>query len=252
MTLISLASLSVMGLSSALISGVTGLAGGVLLLSFLLLSFPIEVAIPLHALAQVLANLSRVLVLREHIDWRIWRAFNLLTIPAGLLGAYSVPYLPKSLIQGLVGVVILLAAVYTLRPKRPSYTSDAGSLQKGRYVALGAVSSGLGMVVGATGPLIAPFFLIAGLKRERFIATKSGCQLTVQVIKTVIFAQMLSFPYLSYSQELGLIVLGVFAGTYLAKRLLAKVSGAWLETLIALMLVTLGGRMILSALGLAS
>lgn len=230
----------------------TGLAGGVLLLSVLLLSFPLEVVIPIHALVQVLSNLSRVALLREHIDWQIWRAFNLLTVPAGVIGAYSIAYLPRDLIRGLVGAVVLLAAVYALKPRaRPALaTTTTTPSGRGRYVALGAISSGLGMVVGATGPLIAPFFMIAGLKRERFIATKSGCQLTVQLIKTVIFAQLLSFSYLDYRLELTLIVAGVLTGTWLAKRLLAQVTGAWLELVIALMLICLGGKMTLEALGL--
>lgn len=238
----------IIGLTSALISGVTGLAGGVLLLSCLSLMFPIEVVIPLHALVQVLANLSRVLLLRPHIEWSIWRAFNLLTIPAGLLGAYSVTFLPRDVIKGAVGLVVLLAAFYTLKPKQNTvFQADLSTAGRQRYVVLGAVSSLLGMVVGATGPLIAPFFMIAGLKRERFIATKSACQLTVQLIKTAIFAQLLDFTYQDYSTELGFTVCGVILGTWIAKKALAKVNGAWLETLIALMLIVLAGRMIMSA-----
>jgi uncharacterized protein len=238
----------IIGLTSALISGVTGLAGGVLLLSCLSLMFPIEVVIPLHALVQVLANLSRVLLLRPHIEWSIWRAFNLLTIPAGLLGAYSVTFLPRDVIKGAVGLVVLLAAFYTLKPKQNTvFQADLSTAGRQRYVVLGAVSSLLGMVVGATGPLIAPFFMIAGLKRERFIATKSACQLTVQLIKTAIFAQLLDFTYQDYSAELGFTVCGVVLGTWVAKKALAKVNGAWLETLIALMLIILAGRMIMSA-----
>jgi uncharacterized protein len=238
----------IIGLTSALISGVTGLAGGVLLLSCLSLMFPIEVVIPLHALVQVLANLSRVLLLRPHIEWSIWRAFNLLTIPAGLLGAYGVTFLPRDVIKGAVGLVVLLAAFYTLKPKQNTAPQTGLSTAgRQRYVILGAVSSLLGMVVGATGPLIAPFFMIAGLKRERFIATKSACQLTVQLIKTAIFAQLLDFTYQDYSAELGFTVCGVVFGTWVAKKVLAKVNGAWLETLIALMLIVLASRMIMSA-----
>ena len=238
------------GLSSALISGVTGLAGGVLLLSCLSLIYPIEVVIPIHALVQVLANLSRVLLLKQHIEWSIWRAFNLLTVPAGLLGAYSVTFLPQNAIKGSVGLVVLLAAFYTLKPAKKLSSESLGAqpLGRKRYIALGATSSFLGMVVGATGPLIAPFFMIAGLKRERFIATKSACQLTVQIIKTIIFSQVLHFSYQSYSLELGFTVFGVLLGTWIAKKILAKVSGSWLETLIACMLVTLAARMIFKAI----
>jgi len=256
------------GFASSLVSGLTGLAGGVLLLSALALLFPIEVVIPLHASAQVLANLSRVLMLRDFIEWRIWSAFNLLTIPAGLLGAYAVPYLPKELIKASVGAVILLAALYSLKalmappstPKLEASAPEADELaptleephaqvsSRARYVALGATSSLLGMVVGATGPLIAPFFMIAGLKRERFIATKSACQLTVQLIKTALFAQVLSFSYMSYKEELSLALVGILTGTWVAKRLLSRLSGPWLELLIVALLITLGGRMIIEVL----
>ena len=251
------------GLSSAFISGLTGLAGGVLLLSCLSLYFPISVVIPLHALIQVAANSSRVFLLKEHIEWKIWRNFNLLSIPAGIIGAYSVSYLPKTSIKLAVGTVILLAAIYTLQPKVKKQVAQLGSSDidhkklssqeltfpwSWRYVCLGALSSLLGMVVGATGPLIAPFFMIAGLKRERFIATKSACQLTVQFIKTILFFRFLSFDYLEYTNPISLTIIGVFAGTWLAKKVLLKITGVWLEKIIAVMLVILALRMIASVI----
>ena len=243
----------IVGAGSALVSGMTGLAGGVLLLSYLSLTFPIEVVIPIHALVQVLANLSRVILLRSQINWEIWKAFNLFTIPAGLLGAYGVSFLPQQLIKSAVGVVVIFAALYTAKKTYFGHRSIAESSQKKRrgqrrYVVLGAISSLLGMVVGATGPLIAPFFMMDGLKRERFIATKSACQLTVQVIKTVIFAQILNFSYTDYSVELSLIVLGVFFGTWVAKKMLAKVRGSWLEMIITIMLLVIGSRLLIGGL----
>ena len=104
------------------------------------------------------------------------------------------------------------------------------------------------MVVGATGPLIAPFFMIAGLKRERFIATKSACQLTVQFIKTILFFRFLSFDYLEYMNPIGLTIIGVFTGTWCAKKVLLKITGVWLEKVIAVMLVILALRMIASVI----
>ena len=233
------------GLISALVSGMTGLAGGVLLLSVLTVSLPLEAVVPLHALIQVIANLSRVLLLRQHIEWRIWRAFNLLALPAGIAGVYCVTAFPKDLTRGLIGFVITLAAVYMLTPSRPKSKMTTHSA---RYVLLGAISSLLGMVVGATGPLIAPFFIIGGLSRERFIATKSACQLTVQVIKTILFAQLLNFAYAKYTSSIILITTGVLLGTWVARRLLARIQGVWLEKLTALLLIVLGTRLIISAL----
>ncbi len=248
------------GLSSALISGITGLAGGVLLLSALSTLLPIEVVIPIHALVQVLANLSRVLLLSSKIEWAIWRSFNLLTIPAGLIGAYSVQYLPQRALRFSVGAVVIFAALYTLKKTLVGKNKDQAEENKGgdhpqhqsmsvTYLTLGCISSLLGMVIGATGPLIAPFFMMDGLKRERLIATKSACQLTVQVIKTIIFLQILDFAYIDYSSEISLVVIGVFGGTWLAKRILSRVQGDWLELLISFMLVVIGCRLLLRGLG---
>ena len=258
MSLLVMACFILIGLSSAFISGLTGLAGGVLLLSCLSLFFPISVVIPLHALIQVAANSSRVFLLKEHIEWKVWRDFNLLSIPAGIIGAYSVSYLPKSSIKIAVGIVIFLAATYTLWPRvkkqvsslgrpdlssREQFVEDIKVGRSWRYVSLGALSSLLGMVVGATGPLIAPFFMIAGLKRERFIATKSACQLTVQFIKTILFFKLLSFDYSVHINPIALTVSGVFLGTWLAKKVLRRITGGWLEKVIALMIIILAIRM---------
>lgn len=233
------------GLGSALISGMTGLAGGVLLLIVLALILPLEAVIPLHALIQVIANFSRIILLRDHIQWNIWLAFNALAIPAGLLGAYCAQDLPHAWIRLGIGVVIIIAAIFALRaPKNTEITT----VSRARYVILGFVSSLLGMIVGASGPLIAPFFMIGGLTRERFIATKSACQLTIQLIKTVIFAQILSFSYQAYSTEILVTTIGVFGGTWAARRLLAKIKGQWLEKGVILILFIFGGKMIWTGL----
>jgi uncharacterized membrane protein YfcA len=170
-----------------------------------------------------------------------------------------------------VGAVVIFAALYTLKKTLVGKSKDQVEENKGKtkdqveenkvedhpqhqsisvtYLTLGCISSLLGMVIGATGPLIAPFFMMDGLKRERLIATKSACQLTVQVIKTIIFLQILDFAYVDYSSEISLVVIGVFGGTWLAKRILSRVQGDWLELLISFMLVVIGCRLLLRGLG---
>ena len=236
-----------------------------MLLSALSSVLPIELVIPLHALIQVLANLSRVLILRANIDWTIWRAFNLLTIPAGIIGAYCLSDLPKQVLQIAVGGIVIFAALYTLKKTlrtqestnstveidqvtRPEPSTNSVKRAPLRYILLGMVSSLLGMVIGATGPLIAPFFMIDGLKRERFIATKSACQLTVQVIKTAIFVQVLNFDYGAHLNVILMMVIGVLGGTYIAKKTLRRISGAWLEVLIAILLILMGSKLLLKGL----
>ena len=67
---LSLAFLGVVFGTSAL-SGVFGMAGGLILLGFLLAWLPATTAIAVHGVIQLGANGSRAFLSRHYIDWRI-------------------------------------------------------------------------------------------------------------------------------------------------------------------------------------
>jgi len=78
--------LALVTVATSTVSGVIGLAGGMLLLSALLLVFDPVVAIPLHGAVQLVSNGSRAWFQRPHVRWDAVVRFVWPLLPAGALG----------------------------------------------------------------------------------------------------------------------------------------------------------------------
>ena len=70
MTLLAGAFVVLAAFVTATVSGVLGMAGGLLLLGALLLVLPVAVAVVVHGLLQLVSNGWRVFLQRAHIAWR--------------------------------------------------------------------------------------------------------------------------------------------------------------------------------------
>ena len=88
---------------------------------------------------------------------------------------------------------------------------------------LGLFSGFLGLLVGATGPLLAPFFLRDDLQRQNIVATKAACQIVTHIVKVPIFLA-LGFPYLDHWQLIVGLCLAAVVGTKLGVMTLGKIS----------------------------
>lgn len=212
-----LALLSGASFLAALITGVTGLAGGVVLMSALVLFYDVTTAIALHALLQAFSNFIRVLVFRKNIDWPSALRFVSLVIPGVYLGAQLGQNFPKQAIEVALGGIILWSS-FQIKPKLEP------SENKSIFIVLGFVSSFLGMIVGVVGPFIAPFFIKAGLTKEKLIATKSFGQAAVQIAKVITFSSLLNFSFWQFQQEIFAMFMAILVATLLAKKVLKNIS----------------------------
>ncbi len=245
MEALDLAILGVAGLLTAALSAVVGMAGGITLLSVMLLFFEPLVAIPIHGVVQLVSNSSRTVVQRKHIDWSIIWRYSLMLVPMGFVGIEIAQALPATVTRALIGVFVLIATW------RPGWlligTHPERSDIHRRFFFLGAVVGVLNMTIGAAGPLIAPFFLRIGLSRQALIGTKAACQAAGHLVKIAIFG-IAGFVFADYAVVLGVLCSSVIAGTWIGSQLLEHVSERsfkWLYqgvlTLIALRLVVWEG-----------
>ena len=206
--------------ATAVLSGVLGMAGGVALLGVLLFYLPPLVAIPLHGVIQLVSNGSRLVAQRHHarFDWIGWYAVPL--VPAGLVGLRVAQALPERVLEGAIGVVVLLA---TWLPKRSGADAARAQRPRLRFVALGGCSGFLNMVVGASGVLIDPFFLGLGLSRQALVGTKAACQAIGHTVKVGLFLAS-GFAFAAYAPLLALGAACAASGTWLGSRLLDQLS----------------------------
>jgi uncharacterized protein len=223
---------------TSLLTAVLGLGGGVVLLAAMLLHVEPLVAIPLHAAVQIISNATRTWIQREHVAWRLfaWHAPPLL--PAGLIGLYLAQGLPADLLSAIIGGFVLLA---TWRPRWLFLGLDPARVPgERRFFALGCVTGVLNPMLGATGPLLGPFFLNLGLSRQAIVGTFAACQVAGHLVKLVLFGST-GFDFAPFALPLLLLCVLVVAGTWV---------GSWLLDSVDERVFTWLYRGVLSAVGL--
>ena len=168
-------------LATAVLSGVIGMAGGVLLMAVLVTLLPVASAMILHGAVQAASNGARFLFLREHVIWAImpYYAVGALVAVALFVSLALVP--DPALVLILVGSFPWLARVVpTLRGldvRRPVTA-----------VACGATVTAAQLLAGASGPLLDAFYLRTEVDRRSIVATKALTQAAGHVVKIAYYA----------------------------------------------------------------
>jgi uncharacterized membrane protein YfcA len=231
-------------LLSAALSAVVGMAGGITLLGVMLLFDDPLVVIPLHGAVQLVANGSRTVVQRRHVRWDILARYAVFAFPMGFVGLAVAREIPPQGLKAAIGVFVLAA---TWRPGwlllgRHPEQIDA----RRRFLVLGGVTGALNVLIGATGPLIAPFFLNLGLSRFALIGTKAACQATGHLAKIAVFV-IGGFAFTPYVGLLAGMVPAAIVGTWAGSRLLEYVDEVWFTRLYKGVLTLVALRLVVAA-----
>jgi len=170
----------VAALLTALLSGVFGMAGGLILMGVLAFVLPVQAAFVTHGLLQLVANGWRMILHRRHVRWDIVGWYALASLLAGLIAAMLSFAPSKPVLFLLLGLVPFL----TWLP-RHSFTLDAARPQ--HAFLSGLAVTGLNLTAGVAGPLLDIFFVRTELSRHAIVATKAATQVFSHLAKIVVF-----------------------------------------------------------------
>lgn len=210
-----LLALALIGLSfvTSLITATFSLGGGTLMIAALALVFPPAVVVPIHGCVQLGSNGGRAIVQWQHIQWRLIVWISLGALVGIAVGAQFVSVLPAHLFTIAIAVFVL---VTTWLPP-PSFVGESRVIQ---FIG-GAVTSALGMVVGATGMLIAGF--VRGLPDRRQLVATHAMLMTIQNTFKIVAFTTIGFAFSSYLPLVVAMVVSGFIGTNVGSRLLLRV-----------------------------
>jgi len=162
------------GLFAGIVSGIIGTGSSIMLVPVLAHVYGPKAAVPIMAVAAVMANASRILVWWREIDWRACAAYAATGVPAAVLGARTMLVLPPRAVDAAMGVFLL-----SMIPARRWLAANLVSLRLTHLAAAGAVIGFLTGIVAATGPADVPFFIGYGLTKGAFIGTEAAASLAV-------------------------------------------------------------------------
>ena len=209
--------LSASAFIAATISGIFGMAGGALLLGCMLATgmSPL-LAIPIHGAVQLVSNLTRTLAYLKSVYWQVFILFAFFSLPGPILASYFIGSVDANMIK----IFIACAIIYATWAPKWSLRNIPDEIA---FSIAGFIAGFLGILIGAVGPTIAPFFIRKGFHKERIIATKAICQGFIHITKIITFG-LIGFNFTEQSHIILPMIVCVIFGTFFGKYLVKKIS----------------------------
>ena len=204
-------------IGTSFLSGIFGMAGGLILMGVLLALLPVPEAMALHAVTQMASNGWRGLLWWRHVRWRAAAAFLFGCTVAFVLWTFwrYVPSKPVAFL--LLGVTPFLVRVMPADLKPDPERLLHGTLY-------GSACMTLMLLTGVSGPLLDTYFLGGGMERRQIVATKAFCQVFSHGAKFVYFGGLVDQAAGLDPWMAGLAIVASMIGTSLARPILDRLT----------------------------
>ena len=207
---------------TSVLSGVMGMAGGVILIAVLVLVLPVPSAMILHGILQGVANGSRAWILREHIRWEILPTYFIGVCFVFIFFLYTSIVVDAAIVLIIVGCFPWVSQ-FLPKGKGLNITNRSTSLL------CGVIVTAAQLIAGASGPLLDAFYQRTPLTRHEIVASKALTQTLGHIFKIIYFSIVVvtQDEYKLEGFSLWLIPVAVAAsitGTHLGTRLLDRIS----------------------------
>lgn len=220
-------------LITSFISGIFGMAGGLILMAVLTAMVPVATAMVVHGAVQMVSNGYRAILWRKYIDWAIFRRYALGSVAAILL-LFAISWRPEATAVYL----LLAAAAFTVWI--PKNLIDIDVQRRGQAEAAGFLLQGMNTLAGVTGPLLDIFFARTVMDRRAVVATKAITQVFAHLVKVAFWGSALwaaetvsSLPPLwFFAAAVPLSMLGTTLGGKLLERMTDINFRRWMRLLV--------------------
>lgn len=230
-----------LGLVAGTVGGIVGFGSSIMVMPALVLVFGPREAVPIMAIASLMANASRVMVWWRVIDWRAAAVYAATGMPAAALGARTLLALPVGLVEAVLGLFFI-----AMIPLRRWLAHRHWRLRLWHLALVGAVIGFLTGIVVSTGPISTPFFLAHGLVKGAFLGTEALGSLAVYAAKVLTFRTLGALP-LDMAVKGVIVGSSLVAGAFVAKRVVLALDAAKFRLLMDGLLLLAGLTMLWAA-----
>jgi len=210
--------LAISAVVTSFISGILGMAGGMILMGILLALMPLPAAMMLHGATQLASNGWRALLWRNVVAWHVLRGYFLGALISA--AAFAMVQLVASKPVALILLGLTPFASLAL-PEKLHLNVE----RRGHPLACGIICTMLSLTSGVSGPILDVFFVRSKLSRHAVVATKAMTQSFSHILKIAYFGGLVATdrgtvePWIA-----GVMVLLAFGGTQLSRRVLERMN----------------------------
>lgn len=221
-------------LATSFLSGVFGMAGGMILMGALVYMLPVPTAMMLHGVTQLASNGWRATLWWRYIKPSIVLRFSLGSIAA--LVAFSI----VRLVPDRATVLILLGLLPFIAVFLPDQFAPRADRAGGAELS-GALSGAFQLLAGVSGPLLDTFFVRTPHDRRVIVATKGACQIVSHSVKLIYFGGLAIADAEMPGIWIFVMAVGLaIAGTTLARQLLERLTDAQFRRWTKYLVLTIG------------
>jgi uncharacterized membrane protein YfcA len=234
--------LAVSAVVTSFISGILGMAGGLILMGVLLALMPVPAAMMLHGVTQLASNGWRAFLWRGYVDWRIFRGYLYGSLAITALFAVFQFVVGKPVVLIVMGltpfVALALPESLHLNVERRWHSSICG-----------AICTVLSLTAGVSGPILDTFFVRSKMTRHAVVATKATTQSLSHLLKIGYFGGIVATGRGTVEPWMGaMMIVLAFAGTTLSTRVLERMNDASFRMWTRRVVMTIGVAYLASGL----
>lgn len=168
------------------------------------------------------SSASRILVFKQHINWKIFAWFVPFSIPAVIIGAWLMR-LANPLYLEIFVALFLLANLPELFKNKKALQQEEQPYPTYILAMVGFIAGFVSGITGAIGLLFNRFYLRYGLTKEQIVATRAANEISLHIIKLAVYVMLGMYSYKAISYGL-LVALGAIASSFTIKYILPYIS----------------------------
>jgi len=225
-------SLFILTTLTSTLAGICGMGGGLILAISLPLFVPITAVIPIHGTTQLASNISRLCFSFKDVYWPV--------VPKFIMGsAIGVIAFSLFLVNLPTQYIPLFIAIYLLMSLWVSPIKAILNKIENFYL-VGAIQTGLGLLVGAPGPLTITLLLKTLNDKDQVIATASLLMGLSNLAKVITYLS-LGFIFSDYLSIIIFAIIGASLGSYIGTKVRDKIDNQvlmkWLKWILTFMAI---------------
>jgi uncharacterized membrane protein YfcA len=239
---------SVAAFFASVLGSLSGFGVSVVMMPVLVLVLGARDAVPALTIATLVGNLSRVAFNRAELRFSAAGWYLLGAVPAAAAGGFCFAHAPERLLAVLMAAFLIGSVIYRNVRKREERAAGP-PMTENRLAVVGLCTGALSALVGGAGPLVAPFFLAAGLTKAAFIGTEALAAAGVHIVKLGAYgsAQVMS----AQAALAGLIAApSIILGSWAGKQIIDRVSQQTFARIIESMMLAAALTLVVRAAGL--
>jgi uncharacterized protein len=231
--------LALAGFIGFLISTVAGGGGSLILVPIVSFLIGAQQVAPVVSLGEMVQRPVRLILFWKSIRWDVVK----FAVPGAIAGSFLGAYVFSTAAAEWLQIVVGLFLISTLFQYRFGEEERTFSVKTWYFLPLEFVVSFFSGLIGATGPVLNPFYLNAGIDKEEMVGTKTANSFLSGLVQIGTYS---FFGALHGELWLYGLTIGVAAGiaSYAGKKILGEISSKTFRRIVIILMVISGAAMI--------